>query len=98
MVASTVAVAFRIAARKMSSAKYGLDDLFILIALVGHPLHLHFNVAKQSSRAEKQIRSRYLPMEWTQLNLWVCHKFRDFGAVNRLSCSKVLTKATEDIN
>lgn len=63
MVASTVAVAFRIAARKMSSAKYGLDDLFILIALVGHPLHLHFNVAKQSSRAEKQIRSRYLPME-----------------------------------
>lgn len=36
MVASTLAVALRISARKMSSARYGLDDLFILIALVGH--------------------------------------------------------------
>lgn len=33
--ASTVAVAMRIFARRMSAAKYGLDDLFILIALVG---------------------------------------------------------------
>lgn len=38
MVASTFAVALRISARKMSAAKYGLDDLFILIALVGLPL------------------------------------------------------------
>lgn len=38
MVASTSAVALRISARKMSAAKYGLDDLFILIALVGHTL------------------------------------------------------------
>lgn len=36
MVASTFAVVLRVAARKVSAAKYGLDDLFILIALVGH--------------------------------------------------------------
>lgn len=36
MVASTSAVALRISARKLSAAKYGLDDLFILIALVGY--------------------------------------------------------------
>lgn len=35
MVASTFAVALRVAARRISAAKYGLDDLFILIALVG---------------------------------------------------------------
>lgn len=63
MFASTGAVALRIAARKMSSAKYGLDDLFVLIALVGHPLRVHLNVPKQSSHAEKQMLSRYLPME-----------------------------------
>lgn len=37
MVVSTFAVALRAAARRLSASKYGLDDLFILIALVGQP-------------------------------------------------------------
>lgn len=34
MVASTVSVILRMVARQMSSAKYGLDDVLIIIALV----------------------------------------------------------------
>lgn len=45
MFASTLAVLLRLIARYLSTAKYGYDDLFIVIALVSHfsspPMHRH---------------------------------------------------------
>lgn len=41
-IASTLAVILRIVARNMSSAKYGLDDLFIVIALVRYAVAISY--------------------------------------------------------
>lgn len=41
-IASTLAVILRFVARNMSSAKYGLDDLFIVIALVRYSVMIPY--------------------------------------------------------
>lgn len=50
-IASTVAVVLRLVARNISAAKYGMDDLFIVIALVRNaPVFLASTNAREAQR------------------------------------------------
>ncbi|MCJ1425076.1 hypothetical protein MMC29_002964 [Sticta canariensis] len=87
MIASTFAVALRVAARRISASKYGLDDLFILIALIfAHGMNAIEFVALTQGYGRHQLMLSFHQMKSFLLHDWAAQIIFSFSiTASRLS-------------